>query len=910
MRTRLRIGLVVAVLLQCALVSGQGIEWTARFDDVGADNDDSAEGVIGPNGEIEVLANRNHGTVLFSISPDRLVVTQTLYGESDSVRPGTLTTGPDGTTYVAAMHRSTGVRDDTLVLLRRLPGSTQWLRSEYFTGDEWSGVSPLQVDSAGNVYAVGRLWVEGVNAQYLAVLSFTSDGDLRWAIQDEDTIIRDYARLAVDPADNVFVVASARGPNGPNDADLLTRSYAPDGTLRWERRFSLDPNETLSACHQPSVVLTTDGIYALARMSSNGVPSRTAILRYGVNGDLVWQAGIVVNASHRQAAFNPADGGLYISGVIPGSPPQTLIFAARVTGDGQVAFSQTLPAEPFTTTNGISLVVTADGLAYYGAVTNRSGSRLRTVQVQPDGTINWDRTYASPGADPALSPVSCFFDSDGVYTAVASINDPHTSADVAIVSIDQDGEVLHTQVLDSDARSQETYCYGSLSDLGGSLYVLLSSSQYPDVGTCVLVKYDSNGVEEWRRRVLEDGSYPCCMVMGPYDDPIVVGSISEDEPGLADGGIIVISYAEQGYERWRYRYDGPTGEWTYALDASINEQGDLYVTGVTYVGSQGLTLLLKFDFFGRFQWDTLAVDSYRPVVADAEGNVYLPAEGALLLSKYSPQGTIVWRRGYNECWSLMDLAVDPLGNIVGAGRGCFNSPDRRLAVIKVDPQGNVLWTAEANDAPIGAMARRVVVDPQGGIFVAGSESQTGGDLITARFSSQGDVIWVAQHSTMGDSSWALAVDRDWVYVAGRRLIATGDTDAVVLRYDRDDGRLAWKAEYTEPHPGEDRAQALALDFEGRLCVSGPSRSVDNNNDVVTICYGAASPPCGGTPACRAADVNADCVVDLADLFIVLSNFGLAHRGSISPADGDMNFDGVTDINDLVSVLGAFGLVCE
>jgi hypothetical protein len=58
----------------------------------------------------------------------------------------------------------------------------------------------------------------------------------------------------------------------------------------------------------------------------------------------------------------------------------------------------------------------------------------------------------------------------------------------------------------------------------------------------------------------------------------------------------------------------------------------------------------------------------------------------------------------------------------------------------------------------------------------------------------------------------------------------------------------------------------------------------------------ATEPCYG-------DVTNDGLIDLADLNLVLANFGQ------SSADGDATGDGSVDLADLNAVLGAFGTVC-
>jgi hypothetical protein len=53
-----------------------------------------------------------------------------------------------------------------------------------------------------------------------------------------------------------------------------------------------------------------------------------------------------------------------------------------------------------------------------------------------------------------------------------------------------------------------------------------------------------------------------------------------------------------------------------------------------------------------------------------------------------------------------------------------------------------------------------------------------------------------------------------------------------------------------------------------------------------------------------ADLNGDCIVDLADLGILLADFGCMTPPG--PCDGDINGDGVTDLTDLGILLADFG----
>ena len=61
----------------------------------------------------------------------------------------------------------------------------------------------------------------------------------------------------------------------------------------------------------------------------------------------------------------------------------------------------------------------------------------------------------------------------------------------------------------------------------------------------------------------------------------------------------------------------------------------------------------------------------------------------------------------------------------------------------------------------------------------------------------------------------------------------------------------------------------------------------------------------GVPSCP-GDLNGDGVVDLADLGILLADFGCVAPG---PCPGDVDGDGDTDLADLGILLSEFGNTC-
>ena len=83
----------------------------------------------------------------------------------------------------------------------------------------------------------------------------------------------------------------------------------------------------------------------------------------------------------------------------------------------------------------------------------------------------------------------------------------------------------------------------------------------------------------------------------------------------------------------------------------------------------------------------------------------------------------------------------------------------------------------------------------------------------------------------------------------------------------------------------------------------PLEAIGSVSDRVAI-FEAFLANCPGDSEPCVGDVTGDNVVDLADLNLVLANFGQA------TSDGDANDSGNVDLADLNIVLGAFGTNCD
>jgi uncharacterized delta-60 repeat protein len=242
---------------------------------------------------------------------------------------------------------------------------------------------------------------------------------------------------------------------------------------------------------------------------------------------------------------------------------------------------------------------------------------------------------------------------------------------------------------------------------------------------------------------------------------------------------------------------------------------------------------------------TLAVDDM--------GNIYVTGEsqGSVSASdyntiKYNPDGTEVWVARYNGPGNSYDgataLVVDLNGYVYVTGRSHGSDSGDDYATIKYDPDGTEVWVARYNGpGNLSDGAAALVVDTDGNVYVTGISvgSDSDDDYATIKYDSDGTEVWVARYNGPGNlSDWAdaLVVDTNgYVYVTGSVELSVFDDDYTTIKYNPD-GTEAWVARYSGPGNSYDWAATLAVDTDGNVYVAGSSIGSGSHFDFTTIKY--------------------------------------------------------------------------
>lgn len=325
--------------------------------------------------------------------------------------------------------------------------------------------------------------------------------------------------------------------------------------------------------------------------------------------------------------------------------------------------------------------------------------------------------------------------------------------------------------------------------------------------------------------------------------------------------IATVKYSPTGRELHSVRYNGPMGgddvPWTLTLDPS----GNVIVAGYTDGNGQYNYdyLTVKYDSTLTQQWVrtyagqfNLGLDEVFSVATDPLGNVYVTGDSFEAASdhdyatvKYDPGGDQIWVRRYNGPGNQGDggnsIAVDADGNayVTGISNQSTSGLNMDIATLKYSPTGSLVWVRRY-DGPAGGrdIGIRLALDSSRNVYVTGASTGIGtrDDMTTIKYAPDGTLVWLQRYDGPGgsyDASLALALAPDGgVCITGYEVRPEGDADYATIRYDAA-GNQVWAMPYNGPVDGYDEGQAIAVDGDGNVYVTGYS---DGGTDLVNYDY--------------------------------------------------------------------------
>ena len=373
--------------------------------------------------------------------------------------------------------------------------------------------------------------------------------------------------IAVDDEGNVYVTGKCESPG--TYYDYVTIKYDKDGNELWVKRYngSWNDNDEASA-----IVVDDEGNVYVTGWSLGASTGRDyATIKYDKDGNELWVKRYDGTVKWDDVAYSIAidnEGNVYVTGKSRGNNTRYDYTTLKYDKDGNELWLKRYNDPGNGWDNAYSIAVDNYGNVYVTGVSNYD---YVTIKYNNDGNELWLKRYNGSG--------------NGYDEASA-------------IAVDDEGNVYVTGISEGSGAS---YDY-------------------------VTIKYDKNGNELWVARY--DGSVhnddePPSIAVDNYGNVYVTG-VSEGSGTSYD--YVTIKYDKNGNELWVARYDGPAHNDDEASAIAVDDEGNVYVTGISEgSGASYDYVTIKYDKDGNELWMTqYNGSSYRSsIVIDNNGNVYV-----------------------------------------------------------------------------------------------------------------------------------------------------------------------------------------------------------------------------------------------------------------------------------------------
>jgi hypothetical protein len=251
---------------------------------------------------------------------------------SEADVPNALALDSVGDAFVTGRSHGGSTGYDYLTIAYKPNGDTAWVRRYSGTPSGYDEAFGVGMDRQTCVVVTGRSYMDSTRADYLT-LKYSPTGDTLWSRRYDGNQGDDIASdLILDAEGNVCVTGKSLGAAGN---DVLTLKYAPDGTLRWARRY-----DGPAGGEDEGTGMTLDrfgNIAVCGSAATSGGTTDALILKYDSLGTLCWARtydGPTGGNDVARAVASDSQGNLYLTGRSVGVGTQEDFFTACYDSGG------------------------------------------------------------------------------------------------------------------------------------------------------------------------------------------------------------------------------------------------------------------------------------------------------------------------------------------------------------------------------------------------------------------------------------------------------------------------------------------------------------------------------------------------------------------------------------------------
>ena len=833
-------------------------------------------------------------------------------------------------------------------------GDVVWTALYQIDGGDAQGREVIVADD-GSVFVCGS-WREGpfllldqpspFNNPRFLLLKYSSSGDLLFEVRSDQ--IGTATELAYDAGSGDVAIAG-RCPVGSCAQNIVAMRYSSDGDLRWEREYD-GPRGIVD--HVGDIGFSADSHLILVGTVDEDIEDEELtpftsilVLAYGFSGETLWSSlipgphysfgsDLLIAGDIGYVAGSTRDeerNGFYVTAaydlrseeqlwhdVRPSTDRDDVARDMILTSGGDLVVSgrtQTISYSPegewrWSSTHEYrgrpTLARGVDGAVFVGGGMEQNGTMHVVEKLSASGRREWLRDDAEDADQETWLAALVADEVGGGVTSISSSRWASPAEERPLSGF----LIRHfTEAGNVDRSTLSSDRINSSHDVGFEVGLAQDGSAVirADLGEeYAAVRYSRDGVESSTARL--EALFPSGESHGLAvlpDDSVVL-------TGVRRGDMSTLAFDADGALLWRVELD--TGGYDLGRDLAVGRDARVYAAARPQGDESALTI--AWSAAGEELWSAseptggstlgataiaVSSDERIAVVGSLRTLAGQPARrvDGLLVLLYDEDGGQVWRReipGSREViFRGTHVAFGPDGAVYALGKRVTGSTPAEVMLLRYSATGEEEWRYTTN----GEAPRGLSVTPDAEHIVIGySRASESGDLDMAvgRIRVDGEHDWTTGFGGVGEDrlgGLTLGLSGE-VYATGSVARGVGGGTVLAVLQITPDGEVLWEDSYTDEDGLDSHGEALAVNPQGHLFVTGSS-----GYDMLTLCYSTVS------GVFRRGDCDGDGErVDLTDAVWLLSYNFLGGEAPPCPAACDVDGDGRIEgaVSDAVYLL--------
>jgi len=343
-------------------------------------------------------------------------------------------------------------------------------------------------------------------------------------------------------------------------------------------------------------------------------------------------------------------------------------------------------------------VDSSDNIIMVGSTTSDGAGNedFLIAKYTPSGTLLWDKTLGGAASDVGIAVA--IDSSDNIVVLGYTASDGVGANDFLIAKYTPSGTLLWDKTLGTSGADA---AFGVAIDSSDNI-VVVGYSILSFVANLIVAKYDPSGTPLWDRTLRgTNADVALGVTTDSSDNILIVGYTQSDGAGSQD--LLLAKYDPSGTLLWDRTLGGTLSE--IGRGVAIDSSGNIVVVGqVQSDGAGGLDFLIaKYNPSGTLLWDktlgNAGTQNAQAVVIDSSDNIIVVGyyeitvnvNSNIIVAKYNSSGTLLWDKtlGGIGIDFGQGVTIDSSDNIIVAGSTTSNGSGLRdCLVAKLPPDGS------------------------------------------------------------------------------------------------------------------------------------------------------------------------------------------------------------------------------